>query len=339
MARSRSIKPGFFQNEVLGECDHSVRLLFAGLWTLADREGRLEDRPARIRVALFPYEPALDVNAALQSLHDHSFIQRYVVDGRSFIQILTWHKHQNPHHMEAPSEIPPMPGTENRFNQTPVTKEQRQRIFRRDGFKCVQCNENSRLTIDHIVPVSSGGTSLDSNLQTLCSKCNEKKGKRPQVEDESRTNRGRIEQLAHTPTLTLNPEPLTLNRIPDSGSLIPDSLQPTPSSDNPPLEISEEEKRKNRIAWMRDNLIGYVGGPDTWQVKEWGIPDEEICTRCLEAAGAASLPLLGSTLKELRKTKGQPSQSWGWFPERLAQMFQPNKPRRSKVASITVGTA
>ena len=48
MARARNIKPGFFANENLAECDPLARLLFAGLWCLADREGRLEDRPKRI---------------------------------------------------------------------------------------------------------------------------------------------------------------------------------------------------------------------------------------------------------------------------------------------------
>jgi len=43
--RSRNIKPGFFMNELLPEIELLGRLLFIGLWLLADREGRLEDRP------------------------------------------------------------------------------------------------------------------------------------------------------------------------------------------------------------------------------------------------------------------------------------------------------
>jgi len=39
MARSRNIKPGFFKNDHLVELPFEYRLLFAGLWTLADREG------------------------------------------------------------------------------------------------------------------------------------------------------------------------------------------------------------------------------------------------------------------------------------------------------------
>ena len=50
MARSRNIKPGFFKNEDLLDLPYEYRLLFVGLWTLADREGYLEDRPKRIRM-------------------------------------------------------------------------------------------------------------------------------------------------------------------------------------------------------------------------------------------------------------------------------------------------
>jgi hypothetical protein len=54
MARTRSIKPSFFKNEFLAECEPMARLLFIGLWTLADSQGRMEFRPMRIRAELFP---------------------------------------------------------------------------------------------------------------------------------------------------------------------------------------------------------------------------------------------------------------------------------------------
>lgn len=54
MARMRTIKPGFFTDEELVELPFEVRLLFVGLWTLADREGRLTDKPKQIKMAIFP---------------------------------------------------------------------------------------------------------------------------------------------------------------------------------------------------------------------------------------------------------------------------------------------
>ena len=52
------------------------------------------------------------------------------------------------------------------------------RIARRDGFMCQQCKDAKELELDHIVPVSKGGTNALSNLQLLCQACNrEKRGK------------------------------------------------------------------------------------------------------------------------------------------------------------------
>lgn len=111
MARLRTIKPGFFTNEYLAECGPEAMILFAGLWCIADREGRLEDRPARIKVECLPYFNA-DPNDLLQRLHDRGFIQRYEADGSSFIQVLKFSKHQTPHVKEKPSTIqaPDKPG-------------------------------------------------------------------------------------------------------------------------------------------------------------------------------------------------------------------------------------
>ena len=105
MARSRNIKPGFFTNDELAECHPLGRLLFAGLWTIADKEGRLDDRPKKIKAMLLPFDEA-DCDVLLQQLNDHKFIIRYRVNGECYIQISNWKKHQNPHCKEAASEIP-----------------------------------------------------------------------------------------------------------------------------------------------------------------------------------------------------------------------------------------
>jgi len=80
MPRARNIKPGFFKNEDLIELPFEARLLFIGLWTLADREGRLEDRPKRIKIELFP-EDDCNVDDLLRQLADKKLIIRYEVDG------------------------------------------------------------------------------------------------------------------------------------------------------------------------------------------------------------------------------------------------------------------
>lgn len=105
MARARNIKPSFFTNEDLAELPFATRLLFIGLWTLADREGRLEDRPKKVKMAVFPGD-SVDVDRGLEELHQRRFILRYQVEGAAFIQILAFEKHQNPHHREPASTIP-----------------------------------------------------------------------------------------------------------------------------------------------------------------------------------------------------------------------------------------
>jgi hypothetical protein len=108
VSRLRTIKPGFFLNDELAECSPLARLLFAGLWTIADREGRLEDRPRRIKAAVLPYDDC-DVDELLDALDTKGFIVRYEVDRERYIVIPTWHDHQKPDARERASTIPALP--------------------------------------------------------------------------------------------------------------------------------------------------------------------------------------------------------------------------------------
>ena len=105
MARTRQIKPGFFTNEDLVELPFHTRLLFIGLFTIADRDGFLEDRPKRIKMALFPAD-SFDVDKSLDELARFNFIIRYEVAGTKYIKIVEFKKHQNPHKDEKKSVIP-----------------------------------------------------------------------------------------------------------------------------------------------------------------------------------------------------------------------------------------
>jgi hypothetical protein len=107
--RARLLKPGFFSNEALGQLPPACRLLFGGLWCLADREGRLEDRPARIRVEVFPYDRRFDVAAMLVRLAETGLIIRYAVNGKTYIWLPTFSQHQKCHPNEAKSTLPACP--------------------------------------------------------------------------------------------------------------------------------------------------------------------------------------------------------------------------------------
>ena len=106
MARARNIKPGFYANEDLAECSIWARFIFPGLWMMADREGRLEYRPMKIKGELLRFDN-IDAEPLLAELEHWGFIQIYEVQGRRFIQILKFNEHQHPHFKESESVIPP----------------------------------------------------------------------------------------------------------------------------------------------------------------------------------------------------------------------------------------
>jgi hypothetical protein len=60
--------------------------------------------------------------------------------------------------------------------KTKIPKALRQKIFQRDDFTCQHCGATERLSVDHVYPESAGGTLDESNLQTLCTPCNSRKG-------------------------------------------------------------------------------------------------------------------------------------------------------------------
>jgi len=114
MPRIRYLKPDFFKDEDLALYPFETRLCYQGLWVLADKAGRLEDRPPRLKAEIFPYDN-VDIEVCLQHLSEckngsgKPFIHRYSTDEQRFIQIINWHKHQKPHHTEKESIIPEPP--------------------------------------------------------------------------------------------------------------------------------------------------------------------------------------------------------------------------------------
>ncbi len=103
--RARNIKPGFFKNEELGELPPLARILFAGLWCYADKEGNFEWRPKRIKAEILPYDEC-DITSLLMSLRSAKFILDYNDNGNTYGFIPGFRSHQNPHPHEAGSKIP-----------------------------------------------------------------------------------------------------------------------------------------------------------------------------------------------------------------------------------------
>jgi hypothetical protein len=65
-----------------------------------------------------------------------------------------------------------------RVERGKVSNKMRFAIYERDGYRCRICGKyySQGLEIDHIVPIAKGGKSTYENLQTLCHRCNIRKG-------------------------------------------------------------------------------------------------------------------------------------------------------------------
>ncbi len=106
LVRIRSIKPEFWRSEDIAALDWDARLVFIGLWSYVDDNGVGRDDERIICAELFALddplsEPSVRAQAALNTLSRHGLITRYSVDGRRYLHIVTWDKHQK---INRPSE-------------------------------------------------------------------------------------------------------------------------------------------------------------------------------------------------------------------------------------------
>lgn len=115
--RIRSFKPEFWRSRDIidiGLWEH--RLLFLGLWSYVDDNGVGRDEERLIVADLFaleedPRETLATISGGLQKLADLGRITRYTVDGRPFLHITNWTKHQR---IDKPAkERYPLPTCEN----------------------------------------------------------------------------------------------------------------------------------------------------------------------------------------------------------------------------------
>ena len=63
-----------------------------------------------------------------------------------------------------------------RVERAKVSNKLRFAVFQRDHERCAKCGSRKNLEVDHIYPISKGGKTEMSNLQTLCHRCNVRKG-------------------------------------------------------------------------------------------------------------------------------------------------------------------
>jgi len=97
--RIRTIKPEFWTSEDVASLSWEYRLLFIGLWSYVDDNGVGRDVDRLIASSLFPLEEdprdtLATVSRGLIWLDGQGLITRYTVEGRPFLHITAWEKHQ-----------------------------------------------------------------------------------------------------------------------------------------------------------------------------------------------------------------------------------------------------
>ncbi len=138
MPRIRTIKPEFPQSESMGRVSRDARLLFIELWTLCDDSGRTRAASRMLASLLFPYDddaPAL-IDGWLAELEREHCLDRYLVDGQSYIQVHKWLIHQKIDH-PSQSKFPAFEDSSRKFakprEKLPRTKDQGPRT--KEGIK------------------------------------------------------------------------------------------------------------------------------------------------------------------------------------------------------------
>lgn len=99
--RIRSIKPEFWRSDDITSLGWEDRLIFIGLWSYVDDNGVGLDKLASITADLFAGDIERDssetfarVSRGLQNLSEAGRIIRYTVEGKAFLEVVNWEKHQ-----------------------------------------------------------------------------------------------------------------------------------------------------------------------------------------------------------------------------------------------------
>ena len=97
MARKRMIDPSIWINEDFGTLTNLAKLVFIGLFSMADDEGRGKASPAYIKAVLFPYNDDLrvaDIEKALSEISSKMSVIFYSCDENKYYTLTSWNKWQ-----------------------------------------------------------------------------------------------------------------------------------------------------------------------------------------------------------------------------------------------------
>ena len=104
MARKRMIDPNIWQSEDFSKLSTLAKLVFIGLFSLADDEGRGRSNPVYLKSSLFPYEESIrsaDIDKTLSEISSNMSVIFYSCDGNSYYSLYNWNIWQK---IDRPSE-------------------------------------------------------------------------------------------------------------------------------------------------------------------------------------------------------------------------------------------
>jgi hypothetical protein len=135
MGRIRTIKPDFPQSQTVTTLSRDARLLYIQLWTIADDEGRAVGAPGIVASLLYP----LDADARglveewLSELERAGCIRCYEVDGKLYLDLPNWLKHQKIDR-PSPSKLPAYSSNPRRtFDERSATPRSNSTVSGREG--------------------------------------------------------------------------------------------------------------------------------------------------------------------------------------------------------------
>lgn len=97
MARKRMIDPNIWQSEDFGKLSTLGKLVFIGLFSNADDEGRGRANPTYLKSILFPYEESIrsaDIDKTLSEISSNMSVVFYSCNGSNYYSLTNWYDWQ-----------------------------------------------------------------------------------------------------------------------------------------------------------------------------------------------------------------------------------------------------
>ncbi len=182
--RIRTIKPEFWEDEIVGVLTREARILFLASLNAADDEGLLRWSPAYLKATAFIFDEDITVEKVgsyMLELEASDMVFPYIggTAKQRLAFIVNFRKHQCINRPQ-PSKLPPPS-----LQSQPAAD----MYGHRDKWLCYLCGgevgrhpndaDSLKATLDHVVPQSKGGGNYPSNIRLAHSGCNKGKCDKP----------------------------------------------------------------------------------------------------------------------------------------------------------------